>query len=83
MDTFRAIHPKAERYTWWSHWGQARANNVGWRIDYFFISENLRKSLVDAEIYESIMGSDHCPISIELNLKPNGSASFSSETEKH
>lgn len=66
IDTFRELHPTEERYTWWSHWGNARANNVGWRIDYFFISKNLRKKLNSAEIYESIFGSDHCPISIEL-----------------
>ena len=69
IDTFRFLHPNSERYTWWSHWGNARANNVGWRIDYFFISATLRKKLVGAEIYESVFGSDHCPISIELNLK--------------
>ena len=69
VDTFRDLHPDSERYTWWSHWGDARANNVGWRIDYFFISKSLRPELEDAEIYESIFGSDHCPISINLNLK--------------
>lgn len=66
VDTFRELHPTAERYTWWSHWGNARANNVGWRIDYFFISCQLKQNLKSAEIYESIFGSDHCPISIEL-----------------
>jgi exodeoxyribonuclease-3 len=66
IDTFREFHPTEERYTWWTQWGNARANNVGWRIDYFFISESLRKKLKSAEIYESIFGSDHCPISIEL-----------------
>ena len=69
IDAFRFLNPNSERYTWWSHWGNARANNVGWRIDYFFISATLRKKLVGAEIYESVFGSDHCPISIELNLK--------------
>lgn len=69
IDTFRELHPDSERYTWWTHWGNARANNVGWRIDYFFISEKLRKNLKSAEIYESIFGSDHCPISIELEEK--------------
>lgn len=68
VDTFRALHPATQRYTWWSHWGHARENNVGWRIDYFFISESLRKNLKDAEIYEGYMGSDHCPISIELEF---------------
>ena len=66
IDTFRELHPNEERYTWWSHWGNAKANNVGWRIDYFFISETLREKLKSAEIYESVFGSDHCPISIEL-----------------
>lgn len=68
VDTFRALHPKAVRYTWWSHWGKARENNVGWRIDYFFVSESLRSKLKTAEIYESVMGSDHCPVSIELEV---------------
>ena len=68
VDTFRVLHPEAVRYTWWSHWGQARANNVGWRIDYFFISKALRKNLKSAEIYEDVTGSDHCPISIELEV---------------
>ncbi|MBR3270156.1 exodeoxyribonuclease III [Candidatus Saccharibacteria bacterium] len=69
VDTFRDLYPDSERYTWWSHWGDARANNVGWRIDYFFVSNSLKKDLKDAEIYESIFGSDHCPISINLNLE--------------
>lgn len=68
IDTFRTLHPKAVRYTWWSHWGNARANNVGWRIDYFFISKSLKKQLKSAEIYEHYTGSDHCPISIELEV---------------
>lgn len=68
VDTFRILHQDEVRYTWWSHWGKARENNVGWRIDYFFISEALRKNLKAAEIYESYMGSDHCPISIELEF---------------
>lgn len=68
IDTFRFLHPDSVRYTWWSHWGQARANNVGWRIDYFFISKVLKKNLKSAEIYENVMGSDHCPISIDLEF---------------
>lgn len=67
IDTFRQLHPEAQRYTWWSHWGQARAHNVGWRIDYFFLSNAARSALQDAEIYEAQMGSDHCPISVTLN----------------
>lgn len=68
VDTFRTLHPKEVRYTWWSHWGQARANNVGWRIDYFFVSKALKKNLKSAEIYEDVTGSDHCPISIGLEF---------------
>ena len=68
LDSFRTLHPTAQRYTWWSHWGQARANNVGWRIDYFFLSQSLQKNLKSAEIYESQLGSDHCPISITLEF---------------
>lgn len=68
IDTFRVLNPEAVRYTWWSHWGKARENNVGWRIDYFFISKGLKKSLKSAEIYEHYQGSDHCPVSIELEI---------------
>ncbi|MBR3252834.1 exodeoxyribonuclease III [Candidatus Saccharibacteria bacterium] len=68
VDTFRFLHPGAVRYTWWSHWGHARENNVGWRIDYFFVSGNLKAHLKSAEIYENVAGSDHCPVSIELDL---------------
>ncbi len=68
IDTFRSLNPNSIRYTWWSHWGKARENNVGWRIDYFFVSEKLKDSLKGAEIYENVMGSDHCPISIDLEI---------------
>ena len=68
VDTFRSLHPNAIRYTWWSHWGQARTNNIGWRIDYFFVSEGLVANLKSAEIYEGVLGSDHCPVSIELEF---------------
>ena len=68
IDTFRSLNPDSNRYTWWSHWGKARENNIGWRIDYFFISKSLEKNLEAAEIYETILGSDHCPISITLNF---------------
>ncbi len=68
IDTFRSLHPEEVRYTWWSHWGKARENNVGWRIDYFFISKALQKNLKSAEIYEHYKGSDHCPISIDLEF---------------
>ncbi len=68
IDSFRFLNPEAVRYTWWSHWGQARANNVGWRIDYFFLSRSLESNLKSAEIHEDVLGSDHCPVSIELEF---------------
>ncbi len=68
IDTFRSKNPDSARYTWWSHWGKARENNVGWRIDYFFISGLLKENLKEAEIYEQILGSDHCPISITMEF---------------
>ena len=66
VDTFRTLHPDTIKYTWWSHLGHARANNIGWRIDYFFVSKSLKNRLKSAEIYDLISGSDHCPISIEI-----------------
>ena len=66
IDTFRNLHTDEVRYTWWSHWGKARENNVGWRIDYFFISKILLPKLAKAEIFEDYLGSDHCPIMIEV-----------------
>ncbi len=68
IDSFRELHPDERRYTWWSHMGHAREHNVGWRIDYFFVSEQLRDNLRSAEIYEDVTGSDHCPISIDLEF---------------
>ena len=68
IDTFRTLHPNEQRYSWWSHWGHARENNVGWRIDYFFISSELSYALRSAEIHENILGSDHCPVSIEMEF---------------
>ena len=68
VDTFRILHPDEQRYTWWSHWGNARKNNVGWRIDYFFVSHELCAKLKSSEIHEGITGSDHCPVSIDLEI---------------
>ena len=69
IDTFRHFYPqKKDQYTWWSMRTRARERNVGWRIDYFFISENLKKNLKNAEINADVMGSDHCPISIDLEF---------------
>lgn len=68
VDTFRYFYPNTQRYTWWSHWSHCRERNIGWRIDYFFISKSLLPHLKSAGIHEHIMGSDHCPISIELEF---------------
>ncbi len=75
VDTFRYFYPSLQRYTWWSHWSHCRERNVGWRIDYFFISPSLLPYLKSAEIHENIMGSDHCPISIELDFNPGAKTS--------
>mgnify|MGYP001103001955 CR=1 FL=1 len=68
IDTFREFVKEGGHYTWWSPMGGARARNIGWRIDYFLISPGLRPSLQSAKIHPEILGSDHCPISIELAL---------------
>lgn len=66
IDTFRTLYPEQVTYSWWSYRFRAREKNTGWRIDYFLISERLRDRLVDAKIHTEIMGSDHCPIEIDL-----------------
>lgn len=69
VDTFRHLHPgETEHYTWWSHWGGARERNVGWRIDYVMVSPELLPLLKRAQIHPLVFGSDHCPVSVELNL---------------
>lgn len=69
VDTFRAQYPdKTDAYSWWTHWANARARNVGWRIDYWLASKSIAGKIVDTKIHPDIMGSDHCPVSVELNL---------------
>lgn len=70
VDTFRYLHPDTEKYSWWSYRFNARKNNTGWRIDYFFVTRNLidRNWLTKAFIENDIFGSDHCPVGIELKL---------------
>ena len=69
IDTFRYFYPdKEDIYSWWSYRFNARKNNAGWRIDYFLTSQSLKDKLVDAQILTDVMGSDHCPITLELNL---------------
>jgi exodeoxyribonuclease-3 len=66
VDTFRMFHEGNGHYTWWSHFANARARNVGWRIDYFLVSKSLRKKVTAAAIYPDVLGSDHCPVSVTL-----------------
>jgi exodeoxyribonuclease III len=68
VDTFRMFHQEAERYSWWDLKSRARERNIGWRIDYFFVSENLRDAVLDADILADIEGSDHCPASLALAI---------------
>ena len=66
-DTYRKIYPDKEgSYTWWSYMRNSRANNAGWRIDYFLVSDRIAKHIKDAYIYSDIMGSDHCPVGLEI-----------------
>jgi exodeoxyribonuclease-3 len=66
VDTFRLFTKGNGHYTWWSHFANARARNVGWRIDYFFVSSKLAKKIKKAEILPEVLGSDHCPVLIEI-----------------
>ncbi len=66
VDTFRQLHPEEIQYSWWDLKSRARERNVGWRIDYVFVSENLLPSVTRAFIMTDVMGSDHCPVGIEL-----------------
>lgn len=69
IDTFRYFYPELEgAYSWWSYRFNARANNAGWRIDYFIVSERLQEKLVSAAILNEVVGSDHCPVELQINL---------------
>ena len=69
VDSFRHFYPdKEDVYTWWSYRFRAREKNIGWRIDYFIVSQELRDKMSDAVIYDKILGSDHCPVGLILNL---------------
>ncbi len=68
-DTFRFVHPDATgAYSWWSYRFNARKNNAGWRIDYFLVSDSLRNRITNAAIYPNVLGSDHCPVVLELDI---------------
>lgn len=66
VDTFRMLHPDEVKYSWWSYRGGARSRNVGWRIDYFLVSESIKDRIIKSEILNDVMGSDHCPVMVEI-----------------
>lgn len=68
VDTFREFNQQPDQYTWWSYRFKAREKNVGWRIDYFFVTENMKADVVDSYILADVMGSDHCPIVLKIKL---------------
>jgi exodeoxyribonuclease-3 len=69
VDTYRAQYPKeTDAYTWWTHWANARARNIGWRIDYWLASKSIAGDIVEARIHPDVLGSDHCPVSIEIDI---------------
>lgn len=66
VDIFREMRPEDNRYTWWTYRFGARARNIGWRIDYFMISQGLKSRIIDVDILDSVEGSDHCPVLLEI-----------------
>lgn len=68
IDTYRYLYPEKIEYSWWSYMRQAREKNIGWRIDYFIVSENLKEKIKDAKIHTDVLGSDHCPIELDLEF---------------
>lgn len=69
VDSFRYLYPnKTDSYSWWSYMGRAREKNIGWRIDYFIVSEQIKENIVEAKIHPEIFGSDHCPVELEINF---------------
>lgn len=70
IDSFRYLYPeKRDAYSWWSYRANARANNTGWRIDYFVVSESIKEKISDSVIYSEVYGSDHCPVGLEIDLE--------------
>jgi exodeoxyribonuclease-3 len=68
VDAYRYLHPDKVEYSWWSYRFKARERNAGWRIDYFLMSEFAKDKIVDAKIHTEVMGSDHCPVSLEIDI---------------
>ncbi|MBR6289041.1 MAG: exodeoxyribonuclease III [Acholeplasmatales bacterium] len=67
-DTFRTLYPDTVKYSWWSYRFNARANNAGWRIDYFVVSNSIMDKVIDSKIHNEVFGSDHCPVELEINI---------------
>lgn len=68
-DSFRYKYPdKTDMYSWWSYMGGARAKNIGWRIDYFIVSDRLKEKITDAKIHANVLGSDHCPVEVDMDI---------------
>jgi len=69
VDTFRSLYPDTvDAYSWWTHWAHARARNIGWRIDYWLASSTIADKVIEARIHPDVLGSDHCPVSLELQI---------------
>ena len=68
IDSFRELHPEEEKYSWWSYRFRAREKNIGWRIDYFVTSARLLSAITSSEIHTDVFGSDHCPVSLEVDF---------------
>ena len=69
VDTYRYLYPEKIEYSWWSYMRNAREKNVGWRIDYFIVSKDIKDKIKDAKIHTEIMGSDHCPVELDIDIK--------------
>lgn len=67
-DSFRSLHPDEVKYSWWSYRFQSRAKNNGWRLDYFLVSNNASSQIVEADILTDVMGSDHAPVLLQMNI---------------
>ena len=68
VDTFRYMHPDKQEFSWWSYRFHAREKNIGWRLDYFLLSEFAKQNIVDAQILTNVYGSDHAPVLLEVNI---------------
>lgn len=67
-DTYRYLNPNKVEYSWWSYRFKARERNAGWRLDYFLTSESIKDRIIDARIHTDVMGSDHCPVSLDIQI---------------